>query len=332
MKKNYKFTSDWISGFTQSDGSFVISCDRRKKGIPVRPQPIFNLTQSISEYDMFVALQKHLGVGRVHKNRNNVTFVVTSIDDLIKVIIPIFDNCPLRSSKQLSFQIFKLVCFMMQEKKHLTLAGTLIILELSYFMNKDTSLRTAATKAALIQELAIYAVKSGVKLPNISELKLPLLDETKPTVPLNKEFVRGLVDGDGSFNISFRTNRRRIVANFTVVHEISSIAALNELAEFFGCGAVYKLPSQAARYQVENLSDILAKVLPVFNQMEFNTIKQNHFEIFSEVCRLLVTNGYKSDKDLQHIVDLAWNMNKGGKTRRITKVEYLAKFTSLVKN
>lgn len=329
--KNYFFTNAWISGFTQSDGSFVVSWDKQKKGIPVRPQPIFNLTQSISDYDMFVALQKHLGVGRVHKNRNNVTFVVTSIDDLLKIIIPIFEDCPLRSSKQLSFQIFKLVCLMMKAKTHLTLAGTLIILELSYFMNKDTSFRTEATKEAIIQELSLYALKSGIKLPNMTELKVPLLDETKPTAPITKEFIRGLVDGDGSFNISFKTDRRRIGTNFTVVHEISSIEALNELVEFFGCGAVYKLPSQAARYQVENLTDILTKILPFFDQMEFNTVKQDHFKKFSDVCKYIATNGYKSDKDLQHVVDIAWDMNKGGKTRRITKVAYLAKFISLTK-
>ena len=65
MNQKYIFTNDWISGFTQSDGSFVISFDSRKSGLPVRPQPIFNITQSINELDMFIALQKYLGVGRV---------------------------------------------------------------------------------------------------------------------------------------------------------------------------------------------------------------------------------------------------------------------------
>ena len=36
------------------------------------------------------------------------------------------------SSKQVSYQIFKKVCIMMQEKKHLTLEGVLQILELAY--------------------------------------------------------------------------------------------------------------------------------------------------------------------------------------------------------
>ena len=113
------------------------------------------------------------------------------------------------------------------------------------------------------------------------------------------------------------------------MHELASIEALNALVDFFGCGSVYMLPSKAARYQIENLDEILTKIIPVFNQeqsLKFNTIKQVHFEIFVKVCELIKKNGYKSDKDLQLIVDLAWDMNKEGKNRRISKAEYLAKF------
>ena len=94
MNNKYIFTNDWISGFTQSDGSFLVCFSKQKTKIPVRPIPTFNLTQSIDELEMFIALQKHLGIGRVQKNRNNVTFVVTSLDEIITVLIPLFDKHP----------------------------------------------------------------------------------------------------------------------------------------------------------------------------------------------------------------------------------------------
>jgi hypothetical protein len=72
-KKIFNFTLDWFVGFTQSDGSFVISFENKKDGLIIRPPPIFNLTQSIIELEMFIELQKFLGVGRIQKNRNNVT-------------------------------------------------------------------------------------------------------------------------------------------------------------------------------------------------------------------------------------------------------------------
>lgn len=91
---------------------------------------------------MFIELQKYLEVGNIQKNRNNITLVVTSIDEIISVIIPLFDNYSLKGSKLLSYKNFKEISLMMKDKKHLYLEGTLQIIELSYFMNKDTSLRT----------------------------------------------------------------------------------------------------------------------------------------------------------------------------------------------
>lgn len=63
--------------------------------------------------------------------------------------------------------------------------------------------------------------KYGI-LPMINKIILP---DSKIPKPLTLEFVRGQIDGDGSFNVSFRTERRRVNVNFSVVHELSSISA-----------------------------------------------------------------------------------------------------------
>jgi hypothetical protein len=94
MKNKYNFTGDWISGFTQSDGSFVVSFLKQKKGLPIRPQPVFNITQSIVELEMFKALHNQLGIGKIYTNRKNVVFVVKSIDEIVDVILPLFDKHP----------------------------------------------------------------------------------------------------------------------------------------------------------------------------------------------------------------------------------------------
>ena len=79
MKKNYKFTPDWISGFTQSDGSFLIYFQKQKNGIPIRPVPLFNLTQSITELDLFKELQKYLEVPNTWNKFNNINLIVLKI-------------------------------------------------------------------------------------------------------------------------------------------------------------------------------------------------------------------------------------------------------------
>lgn len=233
MNTKFYLTPDWISGFTQSDGSFVINYSTIKHGIPVRPTPVFNLTQSNLDYDLFIEIQKYLGIGRVYKNRQNVTFVVRTIDEIVEVLLPLFDKHPLRGSKLEAYNIFKAVVLMIKEKKHLTLEGIIQILNLSYFMNKDTSLRTEETKKILEESIRLKfgLVSLASAAPKIELLSTPALAvayatrQAAKSKPMNLEFVRGLVDGDGSFNVSFATNRRRITVNFTVVCELSSAEA-----------------------------------------------------------------------------------------------------------
>lgn len=136
-------------------------------------------------------------------------------------------------------------------------------------MNKETSLRTDESKEILVNKL----IEKYGELPTVLDIVLAN-NITKNKEPLTLEFVRGLIDGDGSFNVSFVTTRRRINVNFTVVCELSSISVLNDLVVFFNCGIVYKLQSNAARYQVQNVEDMLDKIYPKLKDIKFNTIKK----------------------------------------------------------
>ena len=317
-KKNYNISNEWISGFTQSDGSFTISFISTKSGMPIRPVPVFNLTQSNLDYDLFIEIQKYLGIGKIYNNRQNVVSVVKSIDEIIEVILPLFDKCSLRGSKLVAYKIFKTVVLMIKEKKHLTLEGIIQIINLSYFMNKETSLRTEESKNILVDKL----IQKYGEIPLVKDITIPALNLNQ-SEPLTLEFVRGLIDGDGSFNVSFSTTRRRISVNFTVACEYSSISVLNDLIDFFGCGIVYKLKSNAARYQIQSVEEMLNKVYPKLKDIQFNTIKQNNFVKTIKVAELINEKGYKTNEDLKTIVELAWDMNKEGKGRKITKTEYL---------
>lgn len=146
-------------------------------------------------------------------------------------------------------------------------------------MNKETSLRTDESKEILVNKL----IDMYGELP--IGLNILLANITNNKEPLTLEFVRELIDGDGSFNLSFVTTRRRINVNFIVVCELSSISVLNDLVDFFSCGIVYNLQSNATRYQVQSVEDVLDKIcplLPVAQQQrklkDIKFLKQNHFE------------------------------------------------------
>jgi len=319
--RKYKFTSSWLAGFIQADGSFMVGAQKANKGkLAVSVSLCFNITQSIRELEMMKALLSYLGCGTLSVNRDNVTINVRSIDDLLNKIFPILDNTPLRSNKLLCYKIFKIVTQMMKAKDHLKLEGLLKILDISYFMNIDTTYRTPESYNKLLD----YLISNYGSLPKFTPITIPELINIPP---INADYIRGQIDGDGSFNVSFVTTRRRIIANFTIVHEIAAISILMELIKFFKCGKVYKLSSAAARFQIQSVSEILNNVYPVFKNMEFNTIKQEQFNKLIQICEIINIKGYKSNEDLKSIVDLGWDMNLDGKRRRLSKEEYLKKFT-----
>jgi LAGLIDADG endonuclease len=325
-----------VSGFTQSDGSFSVLFDKVKRvhglRLPVRPRPVFTITQSLKELDMLIAIQKFLGVGtiQINEERNVANLTVRSLDDIFNVILPLFDTCKVRGGKYKSYLIFKEVVLMMKDDAHLTLYGTLLILELSYFMNKDTSLRSTKSKLELINSITEKSSLLPIEVNNFKiELKnrLDSIEKTFTSISLiskiSLDFIIGLIDGDGSFNISFHYTRKRIVVNFTVIQDLASIPVLEELKIFLNCGTVYRLPSAAARFQVENIDSILTNIYPIFKNETFNTEKFYHFNIMIKVCEIIKNEGYKDNKNLQKIVDLAYNMNNNGKNRKYSKEAYL---------
>lgn len=322
MNNVTNITKFWISGFTQADGSFVVGFEKRNQGfIPYRPRPMFVLSQHVREENLFREIQKHLNVGRIQITRNEVNFIVSSLEEITNVIIPLFDKHPVRDGKYRSFLVFKKVVEMMNQKEHTTLQGFMTILELSYFTH-NTSNRTLESKQEILTNL-----KNKFKdLPSISEeFLLNSLENSSSAIPMDKEFVRGLVDGDGSFNFSFKSSRRRLVPNFTVTMGKGDEQVLHDLVKFFDCGKVYSLPSQSSRFQIENVNDLLQKVCPFFEINSLITTKQEHFITSVEAWKLLANHSLTDDV-LIRLVDLVYNMNQGGKSRKLTKTQYLAKF------
>ncbi|MGK7643993.1 LAGLIDADG family homing endonuclease, partial [Salmonella enterica] len=61
-----------MAGFIQSDGCFTITFEKKKTGLLIKPKPIFVLTQSSIEEEMFKELCKYLGFGYTVKKKDLV--------------------------------------------------------------------------------------------------------------------------------------------------------------------------------------------------------------------------------------------------------------------
>ena len=73
------------------------------------------------------------------KAKDCMRFVVQSKEDIIKKIIPHFNNYPLKTSKQLNFKSFKEASEIVRKGEHLELKGLNKIIEIKNKMNRNRS-------------------------------------------------------------------------------------------------------------------------------------------------------------------------------------------------
>lgn len=235
MKNLFKITPWWLTGFTQADGSFLVTYERRPDGkLPFYPQPVFSLTQSVRERGMMIAIHEYLGVGQLSESKGCITLTVRNLQELLSVIIPHFEQYPVMGGKYLAFLRFKIVCIMKSSKLHLTLSGLLQIIQLT------------CINPELYTEIMGVLVKKYSILPIFESIDIDAWITTPIDVrDMCIDYVTGLIDGDGSINFSFSSSQRRVIPNVTVIASALDLAVLEALVLFFGCGKIYALPSKA---------------------------------------------------------------------------------------
>lgn len=312
--KNFKFTNGWLSGFTQADGCFTITFEKKKTGLLLKPRPIFVLTQHISEKELFKELHKWLDIGFIITRKEVVELRVRTLSDFKNKLFPIFDEHPLKCDKLNNYLIFKSIVNKMLCKEHLNLKGLIEIISLSFKLNKNTTKRSEISKVRLLNFLT---KKHGKFI--LPDIKIPIINNKG----LDLDFLTGLIDGDGSFNVSFQIKPyKRIKVNFTIVQDLYCKELLEEVKNFFKCGNVYNLPSAAVRFQVEDFKLILSNVEPVLRKVYFNTQKKEHYEILIKVSKILEEK--KLSKEMfREIIEIAYNSNKLGERRKLSKEEII---------
>lgn len=134
----------WISGFTDGEGCFTISCINNpttRFGKQIFPE--FVITQGAKSLKTLQEIQNYFGCGSIviNKRYDNhhedlYRFCVRSIKELEGKIIPFFEKFPLKTYKHNDFLIFKKVVNQMSLKKHLKENGFKRVLKLLGTMNR----------------------------------------------------------------------------------------------------------------------------------------------------------------------------------------------------
>lgn len=149
MKDVRRNIPEYITGYVDGEGCFTVTFNRKTKalwGWELRPS--FSVSQNEDRRQVLDIIRKYFGCGYIRRDYadKTVKFEVRDHNDLMKKVIPHFEQFPLPSSKRKDFELFKSICAMIDYKVHLKKDGFIKIINLAYQMNSSGKRRRTQEK------------------------------------------------------------------------------------------------------------------------------------------------------------------------------------------
>lgn len=289
---------NFITGFIDAEGSFVISIQKEPKN---KTGWTIKSRLSISLHEKDIAILKQIknyfeGVGSITKEGKNVVqYRVASLPDLTNIVIPHFDKYPLITKKKADFILFKQIIELKNRKEHLTKEGLIKVLAIKESINLGLS---DTVKSVFFDIVA-------VERPIISNQKI-----------LDPNWLSGFASGEGCFLVTLiKTTSNQlgcwVQLSFQLTQHTRDIELINHLKEYLGCGqtTVYD-DHNFIKYVVSNISDITEKVIPFFDKYSIVGVKSQDYEDFKQVVLMVKDKKHLTSEGLNLIKNIKEGMNK----------------------
>ncbi len=133
-----KLNPHYIAGFIDGEGSFSVSIGKHKtlkRGLEVRIE--FSIEVRADDRNIIKRIRQVIGCGNIYNIPYrkqgwypHVKYKIGSRKDLVNYLFPLLDKYPLQAKKKQSYEIFKKVVLLCENKEHLSDKGFEKILKL----------------------------------------------------------------------------------------------------------------------------------------------------------------------------------------------------------
>jgi hypothetical protein len=287
------------SGLIDGEGSFSIIVDRNKtRKLGWRVELKFQLGLHTKDLNLLYLLQEYLGgIGSIHlaRNREIVNYVISSIEDLNKLIIHL-EEYPLLTKKSADFLLFKQAVKLVNNKAHLTLEGLNQIVNIKASMNLGLS-------EMLKSEFAGYI---PVERPVINS----------DNVILDPHWISGFVSAEGNFDVRMpSTNSKlgyRVQLRFRISQHSRDLRLMEKIVEYFGSGKIYKYGGKSAvSLTILDFTDITNIIVPFFNKNPIIGVKLYDYLDWSKIHSLMINRSHLTVEGINSIRKIKLGMNTG---------------------
>jgi hypothetical protein len=131
-------------------------------------------------------------------------------------------------------------------------------------------------------------------------------------------YIVGFVDGEGSFNISFKIRKDyihkiQVYPSFNISQKEKRI--LGWIHEILDCGTIRNRGDGVYYYEVHSLKDLVEKVIPFFQKYKLKTKKRKSFLVFTKIVMFIYLKKELSFEDIQKIYLLREQIRVGRKRK-----------------
>jgi len=294
---------EWLVGFTDAEGSFSIYV---KNSAYLK----FSIELHIDDIGILNKIAQTLDIGRVTKinHRNSAIFYVINLEDITRVIIPIFQEFPLQTSKYLDF-----TCL---------LQAAQIISKSSVGVRGGKKI--SATDLTKIEKLKGTMNSKRQVLDKKQEYSL------KDKISINMWWLLGFVEGEGTFGY------KHLVPYFQIAQHEKNLFVLNAIERYLSnifknfsdnsheFKVRYTLNKGTGVYSmtVEKIEPLFSNIVPFFESMEFFTRKyvDFHYWVLSVVIHRFGYFYLPEGKKIALQISSATNKNRYS-TKKLNKTE-----------
>lgn len=244
---------EWLVGFTDAEGSFSIAFQQNWKYVSLR----FVIEVHIDDVEVLHKIAQTSGIGKVLENKNSKTalYFVTKFEDITSVLIPIFQEFPLQTSKYLDFSCFS---------------------EAAFIKSNSEKKSNGSALLSNIDLIKLKKLKESMNSKRIISAKEDKILRNK--VSINNWWLLGFVEGEGTFGYKHLVPYFQIAQNEKNLFVLEAIEAylLNvfnnlESANFNDFAVKYTLNKGTGVYSmtIEKIDINFKYIIPFFESMLF---------------------------------------------------------------
>lgn len=323
----FKLNPWFVTGFADAEGCFTVTFQKNlrvKNGYSITPR--FKISLHSKDLQLLEQLKTFFGVGSIQstgKNRDSFEYIVKSLKELNKVIIPHFDKYPLVTHKKADFELFKLVIANIVKKEHLSDEGLLRIVNLKASINKGLSAQLKTVFPQSKPHPRPTPRRGGLVIvpppPYGGEELRPTI--INPIVP-HSQWIAGFTSGDGSFSVLIRQlthstpkvnpeEQFRIILRFVISQDKRDKELMTNIINYLSCGRLVEYDNMADIH-VESSKDNLKFIIPFFIENNILGVKALDFSDWVKIANILKSKGFVLNKsEAQEIIRIKNGMNKG---------------------